>query len=385
MKGLRIGSYVLICYRERRGHAEEKVDYEGFIEDKRVGWDNRESYVELKDCVRLNQNGEIVAREGKKRLIDAFIDDCEVIDKEDRPLSPQLAAAEGSGGGMDASTASMAGGMPMGMAMVPMMGPGMPMGMPMAMGPGMAMPMAGAMPMQTGMTMGMPMGAAGMPMAMGMPMGMAMPMGMPMAMGMMPMASMNPMADMGMPGGTMPTGCSATPMPGGCLTSVGVPGAGCLDTAASGPAAAGGPAPTLVGNSAASAMPGGCPALSPMPAGLGCQAAPLPGGCPAPAMPGGCASPMVASGCRGPATLGGSPSATVPSGCTAVPGAGCFAKAAPATLVGTMPGTLPGQRGKNLQPARTIVAPTQLPTQSASALSKAAPMAARNRSRSRGR
>merc|ERR1719247_2132689 len=102
MKGLRIGSYVLICYREKKGHVEEKVDYEGTIADKRVGQDNRESYVELKDCVKLNNNGEIIAREGKKRLVDAFIEDCDVIDKDDRPVSAQLAAAE-SGASADAA------------------------------------------------------------------------------------------------------------------------------------------------------------------------------------------------------------------------------------------------------------------------------------------
>jgi len=82
LKGLRMGSFVLICYREKRGHQDEKVDYEGTIVDKRVGWDNRESYVELKDCVKLNRDGEIIAREGKKKLIDAFIDDCEAADSD---------------------------------------------------------------------------------------------------------------------------------------------------------------------------------------------------------------------------------------------------------------------------------------------------------------
>jgi len=193
LKGLKMGSYVLICYREKKGlgYVEERVDYEGTIVDKRVGWDNRESYVELKDCIRLNSKGEIAVRGGKKRLFDAFIEDCEVVERSDRPLSAELAAAEGliagtpedsSSGAQTGCTGFVPAGcmMPMGMgmgAMMPMMmAGGMPMGMPLAMGAGLPMGMGSGMPMAMGA--GMPMGMA-CPMPM-MPMGcggmMAMPM-----------------------------------------------------------------------------------------------------------------------------------------------------------------------------------------------------------------
>merc|ERR1719433_2162407 len=110
LKGLRIGSYVIIQYREKKhGHIDAKVDYEGTLVDKRVGWENRESYVELKDCLQLNDRGEIVAREDKKRLIDAFIEDCDVVDKKERPLSPELAKAEGSNNSQAAGDDASAG------------------------------------------------------------------------------------------------------------------------------------------------------------------------------------------------------------------------------------------------------------------------------------
>jgi len=228
LKGLRMGSYVLISYREKRpGHLDEKVDYEGTLVDKRVGWENRESYVELKDCLQLNDRGEIVAREDKKRLIDAFIEDCDIIEKVERPLSPELAKAEGAGGfsplgvalfeaavkgtSVDGGSCSSATGM------MPMAAMGMGGMMPMAMAGGVPMAMAGMQAgMPTGMQAGVPTGMpCGMPMAMGMgmpmtmvPMGMSagMPMGMAMPMGMTPM-SMGGMIPM-----QMPTMGMATPM-----------------------------------------------------------------------------------------------------------------------------------------------------------------------------
>ncbi|CAE7323574.1 unnamed protein product, partial [Symbiodinium pilosum] len=95
LKGLRLGAHVAIRYREKRGFGvlEERLDYEGTIADKRVGWDNRESYVELKECIRLNRDGEIIEIVGRKQLYDAFIEEVEVVEKAERRISAELQAA----------------------------------------------------------------------------------------------------------------------------------------------------------------------------------------------------------------------------------------------------------------------------------------------------
>ena len=43
--------------------------------DKRVGSEDKESYVELKDCLTLNTDGKIIAIDKLKRLTDSFIED----------------------------------------------------------------------------------------------------------------------------------------------------------------------------------------------------------------------------------------------------------------------------------------------------------------------
>ncbi|CAE7823232.1 unnamed protein product [Symbiodinium sp. CCMP2592] len=173
LKGLRLGAHVSIRYREKKGPGvfEERLDFEGTIADKRVGWDNRESYVELKECFRLNRDGEIIEMVGKKQLYDAFIEEVEVVEKTERRLSAELRAAQqakakakkalGAPGAVpeaqakgedsdsdDGPIPGMLPGMmfgmgPMGMGMMPM---GMPMGIGMCFMPPMAMAMPAAMP-----------------------------------------------------------------------------------------------------------------------------------------------------------------------------------------------------------------------------------------------
>lgn len=67
----RLGSYVVIKYKIG---PETFIQYEGKIVDKRVGSEDKESYVELKDCLTLNPEGKIVAIEKMKRLTDSFIE-----------------------------------------------------------------------------------------------------------------------------------------------------------------------------------------------------------------------------------------------------------------------------------------------------------------------
>lgn len=159
-KGIKMGSYVRIAYRVRSVHgsnqAEEDIDYEGTIVDKRIGGQDRESYVELKNALRLDAKGRVVACEKTKRLTDAFIESCQVVEKRDVSAvaeaigAAEVAAARGSrSGGGDGDSVAV---------------PGMLLGVV----PGVAMPGSdggdGSIVMQGGMV----------------PMGMAMP-------GMMPM------------------------------------------------------------------------------------------------------------------------------------------------------------------------------------------------------
>lgn len=135
-RGINLGSYVHITYRITDRTGSEILEYEGKLVDKRVGWVDRESYVELKNCKQVNEKGQVLAREEKKRFYDAFIEDCKVTEEKEEPPEE----ADGGCGGMFPMMMGMGGmgmmpGMGMGMGM-----PGMGMGMGMGMMPGMAMP-----------------------------------------------------------------------------------------------------------------------------------------------------------------------------------------------------------------------------------------------------
>lgn len=67
----RLGSYVVIKYKIA---PETFVEYEGKIVDKRVGSEDKESYVELKDALTLNSDGKVVHIDKMKRLTDSFIE-----------------------------------------------------------------------------------------------------------------------------------------------------------------------------------------------------------------------------------------------------------------------------------------------------------------------
>eukprot|EP00931_Biecheleriopsis_adriatica_P108129 TRINITY_DN82468_c0_g1_i1.p1 TRINITY_DN82468_c0_g1~~TRINITY_DN82468_c0_g1_i1.p1 ORF type:complete len:232 (+),score=65.29 TRINITY_DN82468_c0_g1_i1:67-762(+) len=184
-KGFKLGSYVIIKYKHGNGPA---VDYEGKIVDKRVGSEDKESFVELKNCLTLNEDGKIVAIDASKRLIDSYIEECKMAEK--RETVPQIevqADADAAAGKAPApkseddddnkaampAPAMMMPGMMQPMMMQGMM-PGMmqptmmqpAMAMPGMMMPGMMMPaMMPVMPMMPGMMM--PMNAAAMPGMMG--------------------------------------------------------------------------------------------------------------------------------------------------------------------------------------------------------------------------
>jgi len=166
-KGIKVGQTIVIAYREEGKGSVAR--YEGVLSDRRIGGTDRESYIELKKCLLLGSGSEIIAHEGTRRFVDAFIDDMDVT--EPRPEVPDTPACQLQPSGAAAS-ATGAVGQCGAMAQVPSMPVGlgagmMPVGMaPMGMG-------AGVMPMGMGM---MPMGMGMMPM--GMPMGMGMGIGM---------------------------------------------------------------------------------------------------------------------------------------------------------------------------------------------------------------
>lgn len=177
-RGFKMGTYVSIKYRDPdRAHSmEPNMHYEGKICDKRVGGQDRESYVELKDCIRINEHGQVIARGDKKRLMDAFIEECEAVEpREDRtPIhekvpEPDPAMQLQFGGGMSMGQMPMCQ-MPMAtmpMAQMPMQGMQMiPIGQ--MQGQGMSMVPVQMMPAQ---------GMQGMPMMQQMPMMQMMPMG----------------------------------------------------------------------------------------------------------------------------------------------------------------------------------------------------------------
>jgi len=143
-KGIKMGQTIIVAYREEGKGIVKR--YEGVLSDRRIGGTDRESFLELKKCLQLGPSDEILAREGSKKFIDAFIDDMAVT--EPRPDEPEPSPVD-----MAAFQNPMAmgmGGMGMGAGMMPMMMPGM---MPMGMGPMMPMGMPGMM---------MPMAAMGM-------------------------------------------------------------------------------------------------------------------------------------------------------------------------------------------------------------------------------
>jgi len=180
-KGVRMGSYVRIYYRVpgKPGATEQDILYEGKIVDKRVGGQDRESYVELENCMELDSEDRLIELTKRKRLSDAFIEHCKVIEKRETPPEPAptpveqttLGASEEQGGMMGGMMPGMMGGMMPGMMQGGMMGqmpgvmPGMMQGeMPGSTAPegmmqsGMPGSMQGGMPgsMQGGMTGGMP-------------------------------------------------------------------------------------------------------------------------------------------------------------------------------------------------------------------------------------
>lgn len=163
-RGFKLGSYVSISYRDPdRAHSMvPNIIYEGKIADKRVGHQDRESYVELKDCLVINEQGQVVAKGDRKRLMDAFIEECELAEpREDKtpihlkPLEPEPVTQFNFAAG----SASMDQ-MPMGQ-MVPVSSFMQSMhGMPTMVPIQMMQPMQ-AMPMHA-----MPVGADGQPMQM---------------------------------------------------------------------------------------------------------------------------------------------------------------------------------------------------------------------------
>eukprot|EP00435_Cladocopium_sp_Y103_P065115 s1168_g27.t1 len=157
-KGFKLGSYVVIKYKIA---PETFIEYEGKIVDKRVGSEDKESYVELKDCLTLNPEGKIVAIEKMKRLTDSFIEECRFTDKRTETPQIEVTPEQPEEKADEESSSVMPGMMPMPGMLPNMMMPGMMM-------PGMMMPMAGMLPtMMPAMPM-MPMMAGMMPMAMSM-------------------------------------------------------------------------------------------------------------------------------------------------------------------------------------------------------------------------
>jgi len=187
-KGIKMGQTIMVAYRED-GKGDKKV-YEGLLSDRRIGGTDRESYLVLKKCLLLGSKGEIVAMEGDKRFVDAFLDDMDITEPRSHEEITAFLSASQLAGAMGAASDSAAGSamdmmqmaamnpgmqaMSPGMGMMPTMGMsgmgGMPMGMnPMGMGNPMMMGMAN--PMSMGMNMGMAMAAMNMGMG-GMGMGM---------------------------------------------------------------------------------------------------------------------------------------------------------------------------------------------------------------------
>eukprot|EP00438_Fugacium_kawagutii_P017377 Skav201557 [mRNA] locus=scaffold1616:320852:321515:+ [translate_table: standard] len=82
-KGIKMGSWIAVSYRVPIKQEIDENDtghYEGRIVDKRIGgqdWaKDRESFIELKDVLKVDVEGNVIGKEKHKRLIDAFIEDC---------------------------------------------------------------------------------------------------------------------------------------------------------------------------------------------------------------------------------------------------------------------------------------------------------------------
>lgn len=157
-KGFKLGSYVVIKYKIG---PETFIEYEGKIVDKRVGSEDKESYVELKDCLTLNPEGKIVAIEKMKRLTDSFIEECRFTEKRTETPQIEVTPEQPEEKADEESSSVMPGMMPMPGMLPNMMMPGMMM-------PGMMMPMAGMLPTMMPLMPMMPMMAGMMPMAMSM-------------------------------------------------------------------------------------------------------------------------------------------------------------------------------------------------------------------------
>lgn len=190
-KGIKMGSYMMVTYREDGKGLP--IKYEGTLCDRRIGGTDRESNIQLKNCLKIGHKNEILGQEGSRKFIDAFIDDMDLAPP--RTLE-ELAAAEAASKAAAEAEAAAA-------AAAAQMHPGN-MGMGMGCG-GCGCGGCGPMGMGCGaMGMGGMGGMGCMPMMnpmMGM-MGMGMPMMNPM-MGMM----MNPM--MGMMGAMATMGAMA--------------------------------------------------------------------------------------------------------------------------------------------------------------------------------
>lgn len=86
-KGIKLGSWVAVSYRVPIKQEIDENDtghYEGKIVDKRIGGQDRESFIELKDVLKVDIDGNVIGKEKHKRLIDAFIEECKVIEKRDQ-------------------------------------------------------------------------------------------------------------------------------------------------------------------------------------------------------------------------------------------------------------------------------------------------------------
>jgi len=68
-KGIRMGSYVRVYYRVpgKPGAAETEIEYEGKIVDKRAGGQDRESYIEIENCMELDSQDRLVSTEKRSK------------------------------------------------------------------------------------------------------------------------------------------------------------------------------------------------------------------------------------------------------------------------------------------------------------------------------
>eukprot|EP00441_Pelagodinium_beii_P038525 CAMPEP_0197633070 /NCGR_PEP_ID=MMETSP1338-20131121/9517_1 /TAXON_ID=43686 ORGANISM="Pelagodinium beii, Strain RCC1491" /NCGR_SAMPLE_ID=MMETSP1338 /ASSEMBLY_ACC=CAM_ASM_000754 /LENGTH=208 /DNA_ID=CAMNT_0043204659 /DNA_START=49 /DNA_END=672 /DNA_ORIENTATION=- len=115
-KGMKLGSYVHVSYRvpiKQEIDENDTGQYKGKIVDKRIGGQDRESWIELKEVLKVDEDGNVLAKEKNKRLIDAFIEECKVIEKptesfdeiktvadQEAAEAAETAAEEGEGGMM---------------------------------------------------------------------------------------------------------------------------------------------------------------------------------------------------------------------------------------------------------------------------------------------